>query len=49
MIHRATSEEITSVMEVYIPHWLTVIFVSLNAGVVGNIPQLYLGVTAACE
>lgn len=42
VVHGGAGKEIASVMEIHIPHCLRVVLVGGNAGVIGNIPKLYI-------
>jgi hypothetical protein len=49
MVHGGAGKEIASVMEIYVPNSLGVVFVGGNAGVIGDIPKLYIGISAGSE
>ena len=47
VVHGRAGKEIASIVEIYVPNSLRVVFVGLDAGIVGNVPQFYVGVAAA--
>jgi len=45
MVHRARQQEISSVVECYFPHRLSMLFVSLGAARVNKVPDLDITIT----
>jgi hypothetical protein len=49
VVQGGAGKEIASVMEIYVPNSLRVVLVGGNAGVIGDIPKLYIGISAGSE